>query len=90
MRPTTDGGERFDWDTLVLMAPGSYAPSCQASVCDIEVDGGKGRVRYYEIDAPEGSSMQTLTIVLSAAESSFARAVEAAAPVIDSIEFHAP
>ena len=34
--------------------------------------------------------MQTLTLVLSASESTFERAVAAAAPVIDSIEFHAP
>jgi hypothetical protein len=90
VRPTTDGGERIEWDTLVLMAPGKGGQPCQASVCDLDVDGGKERVRYYQIDAPEGSSMPTLTIVLSAAASSFERAVAAAAPIIDSIEFQAP
>ena len=88
VRPTTDGGERRAWDSLVLQV-GSHGPPCQASVCDLEVETGRV-LRYYRIDAPEGSSMQTLTIVLSASTSSFERAAEAAAPVIDSIEFAEP
>jgi hypothetical protein len=48
------------------------------------------RMRLYLFDAPEGSSMRILAMAIIAPESRFERAVEAAAPVIDSIEFHAP
>lgn len=44
----------------------------------------------YLIDMPEGSSMRILAIAIVAHESSFERAVAAAAPVIGSVEFHAP
>jgi hypothetical protein len=47
-------------------------------------------MRLYLFDVPEGSSMRTLAIAIIAPESRFERAVEAAAPMIDSIEFHAP
>ena len=47
-------------------------------------------MRLYLFDAPEGSSMRILAIAIVAPESSFERAVEAAAPVVDSLEFHAP
>ena len=92
VQPTTDGGERNGWDTLVLNVGWHGPPSCQASVCDVRVDGGAAirQQRYYRIDAPEGSSMQTLTLVLSASESGFERAVAAAAPLVDSIEFRVP
>jgi hypothetical protein len=47
-------------------------------------------MRLYLFDVPEGSSMRILAIAIIAPESRFERVVEAAAPVIDSIEFHAP
>ena len=47
-------------------------------------------MRLYLFDAPGGSSMRTLAIAIVAPESSFERAVEAAVPVVDSVEFHAP
>ena len=48
------------------------------------------RMRLYLFDMPEGSSMRILAIAIVAPESRFERAVKAAAPVVDSIEFHAP
>lgn len=47
-------------------------------------------VRLYLFDAPEESSMQILAIAIVAPESSFDRAVEAAAPVVASLDFHTP
>ena len=165
VRPTTDGGDRSDWDQLVLMAdpvgtdcqtgPGladaaALAESIQsdpgleatdpvavsvggaealmmdvkieagATVCAPITDGGDllpngvlrpvfdpsemtvvddGVVtgvatgewmRLYLFDVPEGLSMPILAIAIIAPESRFERAVEAAAPVVGSVEFHAP
>ncbi|KRT61071.1 MAG: hypothetical protein XU10_C0044G0004 [Chloroflexi bacterium CSP1-4] len=47
-------------------------------------------MRLYLMDAPEGSSMRILAIAIVAPESRFERVVEAATPVVYSIEFHAP
>lgn len=47
-------------------------------------------MRLYLIDAPAGSSMRTLAIVIVAPEARFQRAVEAATPVLESLEFHVP
>jgi hypothetical protein len=168
VQPTTDGGERHDWDQLVPMAdPELVGTACQtgpapaaaaalaesirsdpgleatapvavsaggaqglmmdvviaagASVCvNVTESGdrtdqpgvlypvwdmrsfsnaGNGHasghasgewMRLYLFDVPEGSSMRILAIAIVAPESSFERAVEAAAPVVDSVEFHAP
>ena len=168
VRPTTDGGERTDWDQLVLMAdPAPAGTDCQtgpdpadaqalaetirsdagleaiapvavsvggtqalmmdvviaagASICARVDQGGDpldpgvlspvfdlgsvgssvtnlgnglatgqatgDRMRLYLLDVPEGSSMRILVIAIVAPESSFARAVEAATPIIDSVEF---
>ena len=46
-------------------------------------------MRLYLFDVPKGLSMRILAIAIVASESSFERAVEAAAPVVDSVEFHA-
>ena len=165
--PTTDGGQRTDWDELSLMAdPALLGTDCQprpgpadaatlaesirsdpdlgatapvvtsvggaealmmdvkiaagATVCEsatsggdllwngvlrpvfdtdatVFVDNGVARgqttgewMRLYLLDAPEGSSMRVLAIAIVAPESSFERAVKAAAPIVDSVEFHAP
>jgi hypothetical protein len=47
-------------------------------------------MRLYLFDVPEGLSMRILAIAIVAPESRFERAVGAAAPVVDSVEFHAP
>jgi len=165
--PTTDGGERIDWDELSIMtdpAPVEVEGSCQtgpspadaealaesmrsysleatapvavsaggteglmmdvkieagAIVCRPATDGGDFKpgvlspvfdqngsflvadgletgvasgewMRLYLFDVPEGSSMRILAIAIVAPEARFERAVEAAAPVVDSVEFHAP
>jgi hypothetical protein len=169
--PTTDGGERRDWDHLVLMADiRQVAADCQtgpvpvdaealaesirsypdleatapvavnvggteALMMDVKMAAGAGIcvttdpggdidsgvlsllldldsysihvpanaasgvatgfatgdwMRLYLFDAPEGSSMRILTIAIIAPEASFERAVEAAAPVVESVEIHAP
>ena len=160
VRPTTDGGERADWDQLVLMAdPEAVGVDCQtgpspadaaalaesiqsnpnlgatapvvvsvggaealmmdvviaagANVCAggfliflVDQDVGSTtycdrngvctgqasgeRMRLYLFDVPEGSSMRILAIAIIAPESRFERVVEAATPVVDSIEFHTP
>ena len=47
-------------------------------------------MRLYLLDVPEGLSMRILVIAIVALESRFERTVEVAAPVLDSLEFHAP
>jgi hypothetical protein len=48
------------------------------------------RLRLFLIDLPEGMSMRTLAITVIAPEASFEEVIEDAAPILDSIEFHAP
>ena len=47
-------------------------------------------MRLYLMAAPEGSARRILAIAIVARESRFERVVEAATPVVYSIEFHAP
>ena len=47
-------------------------------------------MRLYLLDLPEGMSARILAIAISAPESEFERVVEAATPILDSFEFHAP
>jgi hypothetical protein len=49
---------------------------------------GDGRMRLYLLDLPEGMSARILAIAISALDSEFERVAEAAAPVLDSFEFH--
>jgi hypothetical protein len=159
VRPTTDGGERNDWDGLELTADpwlggcrtgtspadaeglaeiirsdpdlGATAPvavsarGAQALMLDVVVAAGASvpfceneaggllsslvdqnagqsfdgtgratgnasgeRMRLYLFDVPEGSSIRVLAIAIIAPESRFESVVEAAAPVVDSVEFH--
>jgi hypothetical protein len=81
----------------VTAAPG-------ASVCEeypaplvLAPDEGSGvtlkqasRTRLYLLDAPEGSSIRILAIAINAPERDFERVMEAAEPIVDSFEFHAP
>ena len=48
------------------------------------------RMRLYLFDIPNGSTIRTMAIAIVAPESRFERAVDAAAPVVDSVEFHTP
>lgn len=158
--PTTDGGERIDWDELMvwvdplLVGPcwqtgpspvdaealaesirsdpdlGATAPvavsagGTEALMMDVVIAAGatlrfcenrpvgilrplvdmnadqsfvtgKGtghatgeRMRLYLFDVPKGSSIRVLAIAIIAPESRFESVVEAAAPVVDSVEFH--
>jgi hypothetical protein len=164
--PTTDGGQRGDWDELVRMGDptllgtdcrtgpspadaealaesirsepdlGATAPvrvtvggaearmmdvkiAAGATICAPATDGGDletavlepvfdldattfvdngvatGQatgewMRLYLFDLPEGSSIRILVIAIVAPEARFESVVEAAAPVVDTIEFHAP
>jgi hypothetical protein len=46
------------------------------------------RMRVYVLDLPEGMSARTLAIAISALDSEFDYVMRAAAPVLDSFEFH--
>ena len=50
--------------------------------------GQDGPMRLYLLDLPEGMSARILAIAISALESEFEHVVEAAAPILDSFEFH--
>jgi hypothetical protein len=47
-------------------------------------------MRLYLFDAPEGSSIRVLAIAIVAPASRMERAVQEAAPLVGSVEFHAP
>ena len=49
-----------------------------------------GRMRLYLLDLPEGMTARILGIAIAAPEQGFERVMEAAAPTLDSFEFHAP
>ena len=81
----------------VVLAPG--ATICSWSEGDISESGPllkyarfemKDRARLYLVDLPEGSQARVLAIVTITDEDSFETVLEAAAPIIDSIKFHAP
>jgi hypothetical protein len=48
------------------------------------------RLRLYLVDLPEGMSVETLAITVVAPRERFEEVIEETAPIIDSIEFHAP
>lgn len=62
---------------------------CAPMVID-PLSAGEGPVRLYLLDLPEGMSARTLAIGISTVDSEFELVVEAAAPVLDSFEFHTP
>jgi hypothetical protein len=49
---------------------------------------GDGRMRLYLLDLPEGVSARILGIAIAAPAARFDAVIEAAAPTLDSIEFH--
>ncbi|HET9248705.1 MAG TPA: hypothetical protein VFP13_02025 [Actinomycetota bacterium] len=48
------------------------------------------RLRLYLVDLPEGMSVETLAITVVAPEERFEAVIDETAPIIESIEFHAP
>lgn len=48
------------------------------------------RMRLYLVNLPEGSASRIMAIAIVAPEARFDSVLEAAAPIIDSIQFHAP
>ncbi len=71
----------------VVAAPG--ASDCGPMVLTDRLSGGQdGPMRLYLLDLPEGMSARILAIAISALESEFEHVVEAAAPIMDSFEFH--
>jgi hypothetical protein len=47
-------------------------------------------MRLYLVDLPEGSASRIMAIAVVAPEARFDSVLEAATPIIDSIQFHAP
>jgi hypothetical protein len=81
----------------VVAAPGASIGPCSASSVDVVYVPGRpwggvelgGLGRLYVLDLPGGSA-RTLAILITAPDAAlFERAVETAAPVLDSFEFHA-
>jgi hypothetical protein len=71
----------------VVAAPG--ASDCGPMVLIDRLSAGQdGPMRLYLLDLPEGMSARILAIAISALESEFPRVVKAAAPILDSFEFH--
>ena len=72
------------------------APSPYSAGFGLLCPGDRGRL--YILDLPEGirvpsesgpaESARTMTILITASEAAFDRAVESAAPIVDSFEFH--
>jgi hypothetical protein len=86
--PTTSGGDPL-LNALLRPVLDIYG----AGVYDSGVWTGHATgewMRLYLFDAPEGSSIGVLAIAIVAPEARFQRAVEAAAPVLESLEFHLP
>jgi hypothetical protein len=85
--PATDGGDLetavlepvFDLDATIFVDNGVATGQATGEW-----------MRLYLFDMPEGSSIRILAIAIVAPESRFESVVEEAAPIIDSIEFHAP
>lgn len=75
----------------VVLAPGA---SCDAVLDDDQrgwaTIGGGSRMRLYLLDMPDGSSTRIMAIAVVAPEARFDSVLEAATPIIDSTEFHAP
>ncbi|MGZ8571530.1 MAG: hypothetical protein ACXWW5_04810 [Actinomycetota bacterium] len=55
----------------------------------VDLDQGN-RMRLYLLDHPEGSATRILAIAIVAPEARFDSVIEAATPIMDSFEFHAP
>ena len=74
-----------------VVAPGQEVGGCTPVVLeDLSLLQGESRMRVYLIDLPEGMSARVLAIAITAHESMFDDVLEAAAPVLDSLEIHTP
>lgn len=71
-----------------LVAPGQIDVGDCAPMVLEGLYRGQDRTRLYLLDLPEGMPARTLAISISAADSEFELVVEAAAPILDSFEFH--
>jgi len=80
-------------DALLMdvVAPGQLeVGDCVPMVLEQLPLGQDGPMRLYLLDLPDGMSARILAIAISALDSEFEHVVEAATPVLDSFEFHAP
>jgi hypothetical protein len=72
-----------------VVAPGRLeVGDCAPTALEGVSVGTENPTRLYLLDLPEGMSARILVIAISALDSEFERVVEAAAPVVDSFEFH--
>jgi hypothetical protein len=86
--PASVGG--IDALQMDVVAPGQLdVGDCMPMVLE-GVWAGEDTVRLYLLDLPEGISARVLAIAISALDSEFEHVVEAAAPILDSFEFHVP
>lgn len=87
--PTTSGGDLLANALLGLVLDDSSVGATVFVNNGVATGHATGEwMRLYLFDVPEGLSMRILAIAIVAPESRFERAVEAAAPVLDSLEFH--
>jgi hypothetical protein len=70
------------WPAPQVLTPNDH------DVLGVALEHGQ-RMRLYVLDLPEGLSARILTIAISAPDASFEHVMEAAEPIVDSIEFHA-
>jgi hypothetical protein len=81
------GGVDAVW--MDVVAPGRLkVGDCAPMALEGVSAGPDGPMRLYLLDLPEGMSARILAIAIVAHESEFERVVEAAVPVVDSLEFH--
>jgi hypothetical protein len=86
--PATSGGDTLQ--NAVLEPLFTYEPGASFTFVDERATKGPASgewMRLYLLDVPQGLSMRILAIAIVAPESRFERAVEAAAPLLDTIEF---
>jgi hypothetical protein len=70
------------WPAPQVLTPNDH------DVLGVALEHGQ-RMRLYVLDLPEGLSARILAIAISAPDASFEHVMEAAEPIVDSIEFHA-
>ena len=88
---TADSGSAFDADDPGVLSV-VWDRLSEAVVDDGHATGYASgeRLRLYLFDVPATTGFQILAVAIVAPESTFERAVEAAAPIVDSVEVHAP
>jgi hypothetical protein len=86
--PVTEGGDLGTGDLGTLIF-GQSATTLVSNGTARGVATGES-MRLYLFNAPEGSSIRILAVAIVSPQSRFDRAVEAATPIVDSVEFRAP